>query len=60
MVFLKLFVKIILQYIIQEIDNGQFYDSKVCCSMYGCFCPLFMRKFTQKHPYNWKVISSFS
>ena len=52
MVFLKLFVKIELQYIDQEIHNCHFCDSRVCCSMYGCFFALFMRKFTQKHPYN--------
>ena len=60
MVFLKLFVKIMLQHINQEIDNSHFCDSGVCCSMYGCFSTLFMRKFTQKHPYNWEVIFSSS
>ena len=60
MVFLKLFVKILLQYTDQEIDNSHFRDSRLCCSMYGCFCALFMRKFTQKHPYNWEAIFSSS
>ena len=58
MVFLKLFVKIMLQYINQEIDNSHFCDKSVCSSMYGCFCPMFTVKFTQKHPYNWEVIFS--
>ena len=53
MVFLELFVKIMLKYIDQEIHNSNFCDSRVCCFMYGCFCALFMRKFTQKHPFNW-------
>ena len=48
-----------LQYFNQEIDNSHFCDRMMCCSMYGCFCTLFMRKFTQKHPYNWEVIFSF-
>ena len=60
MLFLKLFVKIMLQYINEEIDNGHFCDNRVCFSMYGCFCALFMRNFTQKHPYNWEVIFSSS
>ena len=55
---LKLFVKIMLQYIKQVIYNSHFCDISVCCSMYGCFCALFMREFTQKHPYNWEVIFS--
>ena len=58
MVFLNLFVKIMLQYINHEIDNSHFCDSRVCSSIYGCFCPLFMRKFMQKHPYNWEVLFS--
>ena len=40
MVCLKLFVEIMLQYINQEIDNSHFCDSRMCCSMYGCFCTL--------------------
>ena len=60
MVFLKLFVKIMLQSINQETDNSHFCNSKVCCSLYGCFCTLFMRKFTQKQPYNWEVTFSSS
>ena len=53
MVFLELFVKIMLLYIDQDIHNSHFCDNRVCCFMYGCFCALFIRKFTQKHPYNW-------
>ena len=37
-----------------------FCDSGVCCCMYGCFCALFLRKCTQKHPYNWELICSSS
>ena len=60
MVFLKLFVKIMLQYINQDTDNSHYFEFRVCSSMYGCFCPLIMRKFMQKHLYNWEVIFSSS
>ena len=39
MVFLKLFVKIMLQYINQNIDNSHYFEFRVCSSMYGCFLP---------------------
>ena len=58
MVFLKIFVKIMLQYINKVIDNSHFCDSMVCCSLYGCFCALFMTESMQNHLYNWEVIFS--